>query len=160
MSKQAKDTTTERGISRETLREMLTPGDTVYTVLRSVSASGMSRDVSVVIVDKADGALRNITVYVARALGYTLRDVRGNWAVRLQGCGMDMGLALVYELGRVLWPDGFGVKGTYPNGSIGRPISRAMAETAVSIGAKFYGRNGDTSGWDTDGGYALRQEWI
>jgi hypothetical protein len=35
-----------------------------------------------------------------------------------------------------------------------------LAAKAVEKGFKFYGRNGDASGWDADGGYALRQEWM
>jgi len=54
--------------------------------------------------------------------------------IKIGGCGMDMGFELVYCLGRKLFPDGFKVKGI--------------------------GRNGDTSGWDKDGGYALKYNWL
>lgn len=73
---------------------------------------------------------------------------------------MDMGFAVVYDLGRVMFPDGFGVAGKYPNGSDGRPTTKEMAAKAVEIGATFRGRNGDPSGWDNDGGYALKQRWL
>ena len=57
-------------------------------------------------------------------------------SVIVGGCGMDMGFNIVYSLSRRLWPKGFKL----PKGKAGR--------------------NGDTSGTDTDGGYALNQRWL
>ena len=34
------------------------------------------------------------------------------------------------------------------------------AAQAVARGAVFRGRNGDKSGWDDDGGYALNHRWL
>lgn len=68
----------------------------------------------------------------AKACGFAF-DERYE-AVKIGGCGMDMGFHIAYELGRVLFPEGFKVDGV--------------------------GRNGDTSGWDNDGGYALYQRWM
>ena len=111
--------------ARGELRKMIKPGTTVYTVLNSVSASGMSRDISLFIVHK--GAIRNINALAADACGHAL----GKRGVRAQGCGMDMGFALVYALGAALWPNGT----RRPHGS----------------------RNGEP---DRSGGYALRHEWL
>lgn len=73
----------------------------VFTVLRHVSSSGMSRDVSCLVV--VDGALRDISWHVARVTGFTLRDSHGRWVVRVSGCGMDMGFHVVYALSHYLF---------------------------------------------------------
>ena len=93
----------------------------------------MSRDISVVLHGK-DGP-QDITRLVAEALDSKVKDRYFN-AIRRQGCGMDMGFDLIYNLGRVLYPQGFDLV----------PGQR--------------GRNGDTSGHDDDGGYALNQRWL
>lgn len=113
------------------LRKILRPGTTVYTVIRSVSSSGMSRTMDVYTIHK--GQLTYLTGYVAKVTGSS-RTKQG--AIRSQGGGMDMGFALIYYLSRVLYPKGF------------------------KLAKGQYGRNSDTSGRDDDGGYALRQQWI
>ena len=39
-----------------------------------------------------------------------------------------------------------------------RPQTTQEAAEMVEARAAFYGRNNDRSGWDTDGGYALKAE--
>ena len=124
----------ERQEAIEELRTMLKPGDEVITILRNVSRSGMSRDISPLIIN--GDQVRAIAWLVAKALGLRCVESNGSNAVKIGGCGMDMGFKLVYLLGRELFPDGF-----------------KLAENQ-------YGRNGDTSGFDSDGGYALRQRWL
>jgi len=114
------------------LRKALKPGKTVYTIVRKVSSSGMSRQISTFITQK--NSTIDITWYVAHALDY--RRDPNNGALKVNGCGMDMGFHVVYNLGRKLYPNGF------------------------KLAKKQHGRNGDKSGIDTDGGYALRQEWL
>jgi len=114
----------------EFLKAHLHPSDTVYTVLRHVSRSGMMRRISPVII--INGEPIDISWYVAK-LGLFPRKYP-NEALTVEGCGMDMGFYVVYELSRVLFPEGFKVEGI--------------------------GRNGDASGWDKNGGYALRQRWL
>lgn len=121
----------ERQESIDWLRETLQPGDTVHTVLRKVSASGMSRQIDLYKLT-ADGPLY-LSGHAATAAGFR-RHKSG--AIVIGGCGMDMGFAAVYELSRVLFPKGF------------------------KLPAGKRGRNGNTSGFDTDGGYALKQEWL
>jgi len=99
LSKQEK--ITEREHSRERLAAILNPGDTVYTMVRSVSASGMSRTMSLYTVK--DNRLVNITYYAAHALEWPLREVNGSRALRVGGAGMDMGFHTVYTLSRVLF---------------------------------------------------------
>lgn len=80
--------------------------------------------------------------------------------VKVSGCGMDMGFSVAYNLDRALFPDGFGVEGELPLGHKIRPATKEEEAKAVEKGATFRGRNGDVSGWDNDGGYALKQRWL
>ena len=100
-----KDQNTERDNSILNLKSLLSPGDTVYTLIRSVSSSGMSRTMSLYIVK--DNRLVNITYYTARALGWSLRDVNGSRVMRVGGCGMDMGFHAVSTLSRVILGDDY-----------------------------------------------------
>lgn len=140
----------------ERLRETLKPGDTVYTVLRHVSRSGMSRLID--LYKMSDGEPQWLSRLAARAAGFTFDEKKE--CIRVGGCGMDMGFHLVYSLSRTLFPNGFGEEGKLPLGHEIRPQTQEQARVSVEKGAKFYGRNGDPSGWDTDGGYALRQRWM
>ena len=116
----------------EKLREYLKPGTIVTTILRHCSRSGLSRSISLAIV--RDGETWDISYLAARAMDDRMDT--NNGGIKIGGAGMDMGFALVYNLGRTLFPKGFDiVEGT-----------RA--------------RNGDTSGHDNDGGYALKHRWL
>lgn len=137
------------------LRALLSPGDTIDCVLRHVSRSGMYRSIS--LFQRGKNGPRDITYLVGLACCLKI-DKHGGLGVG--GCGMDMGFHVVYGLGRTLFPDGFGVKGTYGEDTDFRPISREAAAATVAQGAEYHGRNGDTSGWDNDGGYALRHNWL
>lgn len=117
----------------ELLRKKLKPGSTVYTVLRKVSSSGMSRQISCLI-SSEKGKIEDISYLVASAIDCKRNPDNG--ALKIGGCGMDMGFHVVYSLGRVLFPKGF------------------------KLAPGQYGRNGDKSGFDTNGGYALNQQWI
>lgn len=104
-------------------------------------------------------------------LGWDAADLLGwGWdrrrqGVRVSGCGMDMGFHLVYTLSRVLFPDGFGLPCS-TEGCEFRPATREEALQAEEVATpgvtphEFRGRNGSRFGWDGDGGYALRHEWI
>jgi hypothetical protein len=143
---------------KERARKLLSdlkPGDTLYTVIRGVAKSGMSREISLYQIIDNQPCWLGWAASRLLDLPLTKRD-----AIRIQGCGMDMGFHLVYSLSYRLFPNGFGIEGELPLGRKIRPTSKEMAAKAVSRGAKFYGRNGDSSGWDNDGGYALNQRWI
>ena len=75
-----------------------------------------------------EGEIQSITWAVSRLLGESID--RNNGGVRVSGCGMDMCFHTVYNLGLVLFPDGFN---TWPG----------------------YWRN-DPMDHDPDGGYALK----
>jgi hypothetical protein len=151
----------EQEEARERLLGLLTPGDTVLCVLRHVSSSGMMRVIQLVMMK--DNEPRYLGYNAATLLGMTYDNKREG--VKVEGCGMDMGFHLVYSLSRVLFPEGFGLwplggehmpkVGTYM-----RPTTKDHAAEMVAQGFKFYGRNGDTSGWDNDGGYALKHRWL
>ena len=148
---------TERAQAIETLRRNLKPGDKVTTTVLHVSRSGMSRSIMCQAMMR-DGDnkpfIGDITWMVARAINEPMDDRGG---VKIGGCGMNMCFAVVYNLGRVLYPDGFGIKGAHPDkpGVSRRPKTKAGALRMVKAGWVFRGRNGDSSGWDRDGGYAL-----
>ena len=86
----------------ERLQEFyLSEGATVYTVIRSVSSSGMSRTMSLYV--SKNSKIENITYYAAHALGWPLVEVNGSRALRVGGAGMDMGFHTVYTLSSVLF---------------------------------------------------------
>ncbi len=88
------------------LRELLTPTMHVYTVLKHVSSSGMTRHISCIIAVERDGKpeVMDISWSVAKVLGRKCADDGG---VIVGGCGMDTGFHLVYSLSRRLFREGF-----------------------------------------------------
>lgn len=134
---------TDQEKARETLRALLPPGSTVYTILRHRAASGMSRHVSLLVIDPTDTTgfpLVNITYKAAEALGRTCSDWHGYNTIRVDGCGFDAGFDLVNGLSYAL--HGFEAVGAdaIAASAAGRPFTpRADAYRA---------------------GYSLRQEWI
>jgi hypothetical protein len=111
---------------RKELLKLLKPGSTIHTILCHVSKSGMQREIKLVVCSK-DG-IRNIS-YLASVV---MKDRIGKRdGIIIGGCGMDMGFALVHNLGYYLWPNGT----KKPHGT----------------------RNGQP---DNDGGYALKQSWL
>ena len=95
---------------------------TVYTVLRHVSASGMMREISVVIpiikggdINGGDNPARvqqfvHPSYTIAALLGRRYTEKHGHNAVICQGCGMDMGFDLVYNPSSVLYGDGYKIR--------------------------------------------------
>jgi hypothetical protein len=81
---------------------------TAYTILKSVSASGMSRTMKVVTYH--EGQVLDITWWVSLVSRVgTLTEKNGQRVVRVGGCGMDMGFHLVHSLGIAL----YGLEGGY-----------------------------------------------
>ncbi len=85
------------------LKYFVKEGDTVYTVLRSVSSSGMSRTMSLKVAN--EGRISDLTYWASKVLDYPLVEVNGSRALRVGGCGMDMGFHVVYSLARGLFRD-------------------------------------------------------
>lgn len=86
---------------KEELLKLVKPGQTINTLVRSVSASGMSRRISLYIVDGSE--IRNIDHWVSIITGYKHSN---NGGLIVGGCGMDMCFHLVHTLGACLWPEG------------------------------------------------------
>ena len=95
-------TTDRKTEARNTLRTMLKPGDSVYTTVRHVSRSGMMRVIDLYVMQ--DNEPRRITWLACEATGIAYN--RKHEGMRMDGCGMDMCFAAVYELGHALWPQG------------------------------------------------------
>lgn len=130
------------------LRKVLKPGDTVYTVLRHVSRSGMSRNIDLYYI--AESKPVRISAYVGHAIGtpQSLKNWERSQGLTVGGCGMDMGFHLVYALGRVLYPHGFACVGERCQSNDHSNDPKCRRDTFV----------GQTH--TDDGGYALRKEWL
>lgn len=99
----------EQEEAMQNLREWLKPGDTVYLILRHVSRSGMQRSISPIVFLGGDtNNPRYLYWNVSKALGW--REDREREAVKVDGCGMDMGFHLVYELAAELFGQGYDLK--------------------------------------------------
>lgn len=131
--------------ARLKLLEIIHPGDKIYTVLRHVSRSGMSRDISVVVFDGE----RKMTLDwdISRLLDYPLAKGSG---VKVSGCGMDMGFHLVYSLGRVLFKDWLGGWECIGENC---PFNEHFNDPVKYPRKKGFIHDGDT-------GYTLRHEWL
>ena len=114
------------------IRELRTKRPGIYTTLNHVSTSGMFRLISVYYIRNNEPFC--LDHLVAKITWYR-RDKKRK-GLRVSGCGMDMGFALVYDLSTTIFPDGFKLK----KGECGR--------------------NGKESGIDLDGGYGLSQSWM
>lgn len=142
MAKPTKADEAQREESLALLRGNLLPGDTLYTVLRTVSKSGMTRiiDVARVTVDR-EPSIESIGFHVARITRSPFD--RNKWGVKVGGCGQDMGFALVYDLAYYLWPDGFTCTG------------EQCPSNDHSNGDRVY-----TPHLHKSGAYALRHRWL
>lgn len=149
------------------LHKFIKPGTTIYTVLRHVSRSGMSRNIDLYLIHQGEPMW--ISAYVGKAIGRP--QSRKNWersqGLTVGGCGMDMGFELVYSLGRAMFPTGFpAVSVTRCTKCLDRPGYDGLGRTCKGcngtgdVTEPRRGRNGDMSGWDNDGGYALNHKWL
>ncbi len=84
----------------EKLLEILKPGDTVHGIVRSVARSGMSRRID--FYKLVDSDKLYLTGYFAALEGTDNFD----GGLKVDGCGMDMIFATVYNVGCRLWPHG------------------------------------------------------
>lgn len=130
------------------LREMVKAGDTVLTILRHVSRSGMNRSISPVV------DMQDIGYLVARVGNDKMDQTHGG--IKQTGCGMDMGFNLVYNLSRDMFPDGFGCVG---EGCPSNDHSNGD-RSYVKHWDKTPGKDALTFHWHKDGGYALKQRWL
>lgn len=92
------------------LREEIKPGETLCTILRHVSKSGMSRSISIVQVKCKRGKPQTYdwSYLAAKAIGEKIDQSHDG--IKIGGAGMDMGFELVYRLSWAL----YGGKRSYP----------------------------------------------
>lgn len=160
----------ERQEAINRLREEIHPGDKIYTILRHRSRSGMQRSISLIQID-SEGTTREWDYLAARAMGDRIDNVNGG--IKVSGCGMDMGFHLVYNLGRTLFPGGFGCVGA-GEGDEGNQRGRCRSNDH-SNGDRDYTPHYDGTPqsaeevgrgltprphWHKDGGYALVHAWL
>ena len=88
------------------LKKSIKEGDTVFTICRKVSSSGMYRHISAIVF--RDGRPLHMSYAVSILLGYSFKDK--TTAVGVSGCGMDMGFHLVHSLSQELFGDGYALK--------------------------------------------------
>ncbi len=158
------------GYAYEATAPRVKPGDTVY-ILRHRAASGMSRVIDLFVIN--DGEPSMLGFWVAGALG--LPYDRKREGIKVNGTGMDMGFHVVYELARVLWPDGYGCVGEgcrsnahtngdrdyTPHGVLGSAADWPACDaccTGDRSAANLYCPA--HSHWHLDSGYALRHAWL
>jgi len=83
--------------AKNSLLNILKAGDTVYTVLRHVSASGMSRRIDLYTFRD------NKPVYLSGYFAMLQCESPPENGYKVGGCGMDMGFHLVYSLSSLLF---------------------------------------------------------
>lgn len=125
------------------LRDILKPGDTVYTVCISRNRLGTSRKIKLVCLDRYEEKtfIRDITLLAAKAIG--ARVAKDENGIIVGGCGMDMGFHLVYSLSAALWPN------VPCTGEGCNSNDHANGDRDYSVGHIH-----------RDGGYALNHKWL
>jgi hypothetical protein len=94
--------TSEQTKALEFLRQFLRKGTKVYTVLRHVSTSGTSRFIDLYVV-KQNEPIR-LTWSASVMLEWTYSRQRE--ALRINGCGTDVGFQAVHTLGEIVLGNG------------------------------------------------------
>ena len=167
MNTKAAETRYDRDEAKSKLRDWLTPGDTIHTVLRHVAPSGMTRHIDLYKLqsDEKRGIWKMyLSYWAAKALDNKVNVGRHD-GIKIGGAGMDMGFALVYDLGRVLYPDGYPCHGeNCHSNDHTNSQPRTKQYTSEDCPGSPCGSECDHVGTpDTihsDGGYAFSQEWI
>ena len=141
----------EQEKAREDLRELIKPGDTVYTKLVHCSRSGMYRTVDLYVFranarNEREAEPLRITWGACAATGN--RYDRKHEAMGMGGCGMDMGFAAVYDLSHALYGNGYDCL------KLADANARCPSNEHVNSGTRE-----NPQARHTDG-YALRHRWI
>lgn len=147
----AKDIERDEAIAR--LREWVKPGDTLHTILRHVSASGMTRHIDVYKLG-ADGE-QTLTWNIAKAIGWPVNRGRHEGIV-VSGAGMDMGFHVVNTLSYTLYP-------TYK--CVGKRVEKGNTIWSRSCPSNEHinpgpERDNYSRKITHKDGYALRQRWL
>ena len=123
------------------LRKFLHPGDTIWTDVKHVARSGMSRSISAHTID--NNYPWDISYLIADAIGLPLDRHLGG--IKIRGCGMDMGFEIVYQLGHAMFPNGTPCVGQTCNSN--DHFNRVEAPTQGPWAHR-------------DGGYTFKQHWL
>ncbi len=93
-------TTVKQEAAQELVNILSTiPTDTIYTVIRHVSSSGMQREISLRMIDA--GRIISLDWLVSNATGHKIGKHNG---LVVKGCGMDMGFHLVDQINHLFSP--------------------------------------------------------
>lgn len=137
------------------LRKLLRPGDRVYTVLRHVSSSGMSRRIDLYYICRNEPVY--LTGYVAAAMD---ERVHRDGGMTVGGCGMDMDFHVVHSLGYALW----GAVASKGKGRAATSLRKRLAVACRSYlcqgGASLPDVNVPGQEWFGATGYALNHSWL
>jgi hypothetical protein len=164
ISKSEKETYRQNAVER--LRQLIKPGDKLYTIVKSCSGSGTYRHIAVIAatpnVDNYS-PVTNISNLVTDVLDWKWHD---DDSVGVSGCGMDMGFHVVHELSERLFPDGFGCIGRecpsndHANGDRDYTPHEDHVTSPDHICAREPESCKANKHWHRTGGYALRREWL
>lgn len=97
---------------KKELKKILGRKPEVFTILRHVSKSGMTRAIGVVVPRKSPMggySIFYLDYMVATVLGYRQR-AKGSEGIIVHGCGQDMGFHLVHSLSTKLYGDGYKIQ--------------------------------------------------
>lgn len=137
----------ERNEAIKRLREEIKPGETLCTILRHVSKSGMSRSISIVQIKK--GQTFDWSYLIAKAIDEKIDQKHDG--IKIRGVGMDMGFELVYRLSSLLY--GYGSKRGYP--CLGE-----RCPSNVHVNGKNPPRGERGKGIRHTDGYAISHRWL
>ncbi len=133
----------EQEQAKESLRQLLAKANyTVYTDVKHVSRSGMSRIIESYIT--IDNQIETLPPYLLDNAGFYVKRAKNGEGWNMGGCGMDMGFALVYDISQFLYPQGFDCLGEYPQCPGTDHVNHVVPMP----------KHHDS------GGYRLRQKWL
>lgn len=95
----------EQVMAVEALRGYIKPEQCVYTKLSHLSRSGMKRIIDLYVVK--DNEIVRITWNACAAMNRSYDKKREGMV--MNGCGMDMGFAAVYDLSHTLFGNGYAI---------------------------------------------------
>jgi len=96
----------ERQEAIDQLRKYMTPGSTVLTILRKVSTSGMTRWIDMHVIVDNQPLRFTWTAAIALKLPYDKKEE----ALKIRGCGLDVGFDVTYRIAELLHDKGDALK--------------------------------------------------
>jgi len=125
--------------AKRELKKLFKKTRTIYQTLTKVSNNGMYRHIKSFVIIKNE--IHNVDYLIVRVLAHIKCDQDG---IGISGFGMDMGLSIACDLGRILYPSGFRIR---------KQDTNRNAINGMTPSEKGYN-------WDNDGGNYLKQKWI